>query len=86
MPRMLKSFASCCKVQLPLRVQFVHDVSWCERMRRRFMRRASRALALFVKTTMPSATTLSHAGTRRSMPSTSTQQMRHAPISLISFK
>ena len=50
------------------------------------MRRASRALALFVKTTMPSATTLSHAGTRRSMPSTSTQQMRHAPISLMSFK
>ncbi len=37
-------------------------------------------------TTMPSRTTLSQAGTSCRQPSTSTMQMRHAPISLMSFR
>ena len=71
---------------VPLRVHLTQFTSCWLSSSWRLTRRVIRTFWEFVWMTMPACTSLSHAATSVSCPSTSTMQMRQAPISLRSLR
>ena len=81
-----KSFATFCRLQLPLLGQVTHSQSCCESIISTVVLLWRRTFGLLVWITMPSFATLLQDVIRRSFPSSSTTHTRQAAISLIPFR